>query len=113
MSPRERTRTPPQSVVLSVPAVTSPVSPRERTRTPSSERGALGARSDASVDSAGAAGGFERQQRIWYDELKLRGARIVQVTYPRTANNDKELTLTRGEYLEVGVDGKRRAGCFV
>ncbi|XP_043207602.1 epidermal growth factor receptor kinase substrate 8-like isoform X2 [Amphibalanus amphitrite] len=62
--------------------------------------------SDASVDSAGA-GGFERQQRLWYDDLKMRGVRIVQVTYPRTANNDKELTLTRGEYLEV-IDDSRK-----
>ena len=68
----------------------------------------VGARSDVSGDSAGA-GSFERQQRIWYDELKLRGARIVQVTYPRTANNDKELTLTRGEYLEVGGTGGKES----
>ena len=44
---------------------------------------------------------FERNQRKWLEELKARGARIVQVTYPRTANNDKELTVVRGEYLEV------------
>jgi hypothetical protein len=25
----------------------------------------------------------------------------VQVTYPRTANNEKELTVSRGEFLEV------------
>jgi epidermal growth factor receptor kinase substrate 8 len=31
----------------------------------------------------------------------------VQVTYPRTANNDKELTVIRGEYLEVS-----RLCCF-
>lgn len=37
----------------------------------------------------------------WLDELQSRGAKIVQVTYPRTANNDKELTVVRGEYLEV------------
>lgn len=34
-------------------------------------------------------------------ELQSKGAKIVQVTYPRTANNDKELTVIRGEYLEV------------
>ncbi|XP_037091670.1 epidermal growth factor receptor kinase substrate 8-like [Pollicipes pollicipes] len=79
---------------------------RERTRTPSSERGAQGARSDASAESMGASS-FLRQQRIWFDDLKLRSARIVQVTYPRTANNDKELTVTRGEYLEV-IDDSRK-----
>lgn len=30
-----------------------------------------------------------------------KGAHVVQVMYPRTANNDKELTVLRGEYLEV------------
>lgn len=37
----------------------------------------------------------------WLNELQSRGVKIVQVTYPRTANNDKELTVVRGEYLEV------------
>lgn len=37
----------------------------------------------------------------WLSELRARGARVVQVTYPRTANNDKELTVVRGEFLEV------------
>ena len=44
---------------------------------------------------------FERNQRKWLEEMKSRGGKIVQVTYPRTANNDKELTVVRGEYLEV------------
>lgn len=44
---------------------------------------------------------FEHQQRRWLAELKARNAKIVQVTYPRTANNDRELTVVRGEYLEV------------
>ena len=44
---------------------------------------------------------FEHQQRCWLAELKARNAEIVQVTYPRTANNEKELTVVRGEYLEV------------
>lgn len=35
------------------------------------------------------------------DEIVARGGKIVQVTYPRTANNDKELTVVRGEHLEV------------
>lgn len=44
---------------------------------------------------------FERAQLKWLQELKAQGAKVVQVTYPRTANNDKELTVIRGEYLEV------------
>lgn len=37
----------------------------------------------------------------FFEDLQAKGAKIVQVTYPRTANNDKELTVVRGEYLEV------------
>lgn len=62
-------------------------------------------RSDISVDSiernGGEDRGFGRNQEAFLDELQSRGASIVQVTYPRTANNDKELTVVRGEYLEV------------
>lgn len=43
----------------------------------------------------------------WLEELQARDAKIVQVTYPRTANNDKELTVVRGEFLEV-VDDTRK-----
>lgn len=65
----------------------------------------LSARSDISVDSiernGGEERGFSRSQESWLDELQSRGANVVQVTYPRTANNDKELTVVRGEFLEV------------
>lgn len=37
----------------------------------------------------------------WARGVASRGGRVVRVTYPRTANNDKELTVVRGEYLEV------------
>lgn len=43
----------------------------------------------------------------WLDSLAARGAKIVQVTYPRTANNDKELTVARGEYLEILDDTRK------
>lgn len=53
-------------------------------------------------------GGVERRQhRAWLDEATARGIPLVQVTYPRTANNDKELTVTRGEYLMV-IDDSRK-----
>ncbi|KDR08458.1 Epidermal growth factor receptor kinase substrate 8, partial [Zootermopsis nevadensis] len=74
------------------------------------------ARSDISADSIERNGGavgmegqqrFERSQASFLDDLRSRGAKIVQVTYPRTANNDKELTVIRGEYLEV-VDDSRK-----
>lgn len=65
----------------------------------------VSARSDISVDSiernGGEERGFNRSQESWLDELQSRGANVVQVTYPRTANNDKELTVVRGEFLEV------------
>lgn len=44
---------------------------------------------------------FDRQQMAWLEDLKVRRAKIVQVVYPRTANNEKELTVVRGEILEV------------
>merc|ERR1719510_679317 len=48
----------------------------------------------------------EEEQRGWLGELMNRGCRIVQVTYPRTANNEKELSAVRGEFLEV-IDDSR------
>lgn len=65
----------------------------------------ISARSDISADSIERNGGeersFNRSQESWLDELQARGANVVQVTYPRTANNDKELTVVRGEFLEA------------
>lgn len=75
---------------------------RERDRERDRDREA---RSDISADSIERNGGigerFERCQIRWLEELRSREAKIVQVTYPRTANNDKELTVVRGEFLEV------------
>ena len=48
----------------------------------------------------------EEEQRGWISELQNRGCRVVQVTYPRTANNEKELSVVRGEFLEV-IDDSR------
>jgi len=69
----------------------------------------MAARSDISADSiernnaGGVTGGerFERAQARWLEDMRARGVKIVQVTYPRTANNDKELSVVRGELLEV------------
>lgn len=68
----------------------------------------VAARSDISADSiernnAGGPGSerFERAQGRWLEDMRARGVKIVQVTYPRTANNDKELSVVRGELLEV------------
>lgn len=62
-------------------------------------------RSDISVDSieknSGDDRAFKRIQESWLDSLQKRNVQIVRVTYPRTANNDKELTVVRGEFLEV------------
>ncbi|KYM91856.1 Epidermal growth factor receptor kinase substrate 8 [Atta colombica] len=71
----------------------------------------LAAHSDISVDSIERAPrtavGIERAQEAWLDELVARHVKIVQVTYPRTANNDKELTVVRGEYLEILDDSRK------
>ena len=48
----------------------------------------------------------EEEQRGWINDLQNRGCRVVQVTYPRTANNEKELSCVRGEFLEV-IDDSR------
>ncbi|CAG0918372.1 unnamed protein product [Notodromas monacha] len=61
-----------------------------------------GGRSDISVDS------IEKDpERTWLEQLRARGSRVVQVTYPRTANNPKELTVNRGEFLEVLDDSRK------
>lgn len=81
---------------------------RERDRERDRDREA---RSDISADSIERNGGigerFERCQIRWLEELRSREAKIVQVTYPRTANNDKELTVVRGEFLEVLDDSRK------
>lgn len=69
------------------------------------------AHSDISVDSIerGPRGptNMDRAQEAWLDDLLARHGKIVQVTYPRTANNDKELTVIRGEFLEILDDSRK------
>lgn len=74
------------------------------------------ARSDISIDSIERNGGLtdvtvaapsEVNATVWLASLATRGAKVVQVTYPRTANNDKELTVARGEYLEILDDTRK------
>ena len=50
---------------------------------------------------------FESQQRAFLHDLMDRGCHVVQVTYPRTANNEKEMTVVRGEFLEVLDDSRK------
>ncbi|KAG9509121.1 Epidermal growth factor receptor kinase substrate 8-like protein 1 [Fragariocoptes setiger] len=52
-------------------------------------------------------GEFDEQQSAWLAELLARNAKIVKVIYPRTADNDKELTVYRGEILEILDDSRR------
>lgn len=69
------------------------------------DRRDISVRSDISADSIERNGtderSFKRIQDNWFDSLNKKNAQIVEVTYPRTANNEKELTVVRGEYLEV------------
>lgn len=48
-------------------------------------------------DSPSAVGNAEMdgEQLDWLVELQNRNAKIVRVLFPRTANNSKELTVTR------------------
>ncbi|MPC14553.1 Epidermal growth factor receptor kinase substrate 8-like protein 2 [Portunus trituberculatus] len=78
---------------------------KPRSMTPPSEYPQAG-RSDISQESVDQST-FDKHQQRWLSDLKARGAKIVQVTYPRTANNDKELTVVRGEYLEVLDDSRK------
>ncbi|XP_074593614.1 arouser isoform X2 [Brevipalpus obovatus] len=48
----------------------------------------------------------EAEQLEWLGELQSRGVRIVQVLFPRTANNEKELTVEKGEILEILDDSR-------
>ncbi|XP_058788773.1 epidermal growth factor receptor kinase substrate 8-like protein 2 [Phymastichus coffea] len=65
------------------------------------------AHSDISLDSIERGPRAGGAQEAWLDELAARRAKVVQVTYPRTANNDKELTVVRGEFLEVLDDSRK------
>jgi hypothetical protein len=49
----------------------------------------------------------ELDQSEWVAELQTRNAKIVRVLFPRTANNDKELTVIRGEILEILDDSRK------
>ena len=62
-----------------------------------------------SVERAGSSAGEpeERDVNSWIHELQARRAKIVHVTYPRTANNEKEMTVHRGEILEVLDDTRK------
>jgi hypothetical protein len=44
------------------------------------------------------------RQRAFIDELLQKRAKTVQVTYDRVAQNPKELTVARGEFLEVSLN---------
>lgn len=71
------------------------------------ERGPRGSAGGGGGGGNGGTGPIDRGQEAWLDDLNSRHAKIVQVTYPRTANNDKELTVVRGEYLEIMDDSRK------
>jgi len=50
---------------------------------------------------------FDRDQHNFMMDLMNKNVKLVQVTYPRTANNEKELSVSRGEYLEVLDDTRK------
>ncbi|KAH8271100.1 hypothetical protein KR018_009588, partial [Drosophila ironensis] len=72
--------------------------------------GAGGASSELGGGGAGrGAANISDDQMLesWVEDLQASGAKIVLVTYPRTANNDKELSVMRGEYLEILDDTRK------
>ncbi|XP_043071012.1 epidermal growth factor receptor kinase substrate 8 isoform X2 [Drosophila grimshawi] len=44
--------------------------------------------------------------RTWLSRLQSRNVKIAEVAYNKSATNDKELNVTKGEYLEVIDDSK-------
>lgn len=95
---------------MNVPPPGSPVirdfSTRSEISMDSIERNG-GAAGMMSIDRAPSVGGLDPATEAWIEELQARDAKIVQVTYPRTANNDKELTVVRGEFLEILDDTRK------
>ncbi|XP_043950182.1 epidermal growth factor receptor kinase substrate 8-like protein 1 isoform X1 [Drosophila biarmipes] len=67
---------------------------------PSLELGGGGGRGPPNVSD-------DQMLESWLEDLQATGAKIVLVTYPRTANNDKELSVMRGEYLEILDDTRK------
>lgn len=51
------------------------------------------------------------RQRAFLDDLRAAGAKIATVTYDRVGQNSKELTVSKGEYLEVLSDRKKWWEC--
>lgn len=96
--------------IMNVPPPGSPVirdfSTRSEISIDSIERNG-GAAGMMSIERAPSAGGLDPSTEAWIEELQARDAKIVQVTYPRTANNDKELTVVRGEFLEILDDTRK------
>lgn len=60
-------------------------------------------RSDISNDSIERTAHDQSSTLGWLEDINSRNGKIAQVTYPRTANNDKELSVVRGEFLEVSL----------
>ncbi|KAI7696070.1 Epidermal growth factor receptor kinase substrate 8, partial [Sarcoptes scabiei] len=58
-------------------------------------------------DSPLTSNGIDVEQIDWIAELQNRNAKIVRVMFPRTANNNKELTVVKGEILEVLDDSRK------
>ncbi|XP_075151468.1 arouser [Haematobia irritans] len=43
----------------------------------------------------------------WLSMLRKKGSNVAMVCYPRMANNDKELSVSKGEYLEILDDSRK------
>ncbi|XP_013406979.1 epidermal growth factor receptor kinase substrate 8 isoform X6 [Lingula anatina] len=49
---------------------------------------------------------FEEKQKIFLRELRSKGAKVYEVMHERSGRNAKELTVSKGEILEVLDDGR-------
>lgn len=59
--------------------------------------------SNDSIERTNAATHDQSSTLGWLEDIQSRHGKIAQVTYPRTANNDKELSVVRGEFIEVSA----------
>ncbi|XP_076371642.1 epidermal growth factor receptor kinase substrate 8-like protein 2 isoform X2 [Tachypleus tridentatus] len=52
-------------------------------------------------------GQFQQQQQPWFDDIRAHGNRCIVVVHSRNASNDKELSIVKGELLELLDDSRK------
>ncbi|XP_022235258.1 epidermal growth factor receptor kinase substrate 8-like, partial [Limulus polyphemus] len=50
---------------------------------------------------------FQQQQQPWFEDIRAHGNRCIVAMHTRNANNDKELSIVKGELLELLDDSRK------